>query len=626
MAYPIKKGDIIDSFKPWMIVPLVDSSINLPNDLPRVGEIEEKFIFKHCIWNKVPAVKSSSMSELNIFLTSALQKDTIESYTVFTALAMANNSNHESEISKLEEITNKQQLNLTEEEEELITEAWIVLKNSSWSWLQWLGLYSLVRTQIYLTSVQHPLASYAKTVLPKLSPGELKKVHEVMHAAGDFRIHENCEDQHLFLYLSQAIQDGIEPIPIGFLPKNPLIEKQWMTSHLSCLPNIALDWNSEEQKLQTVALYDLLKEEELQISRVTEAETLQERQILFERKFHKACDCIRCNCEKDGVIPINKHILVRMGHLAFRESRFRDALTFYRSIAQQENNSETLSAWHDSWHAIGAVLLAQKKFVEAQQHWQEAVIEHPELMKHPGIAEEIAKQKAYGFSLNDGHNGKNALCSDSQDNIGNQRLLPGYTSYFDKLCFVTTDKVVSQKTCQWIISLVEEKSNWTTNRHYAVPTNDVPVHHISSVLSWFNKWMVSTVRPLLEDQFNLEGDKFFVHDAFVVRYQASKSSKFLPIHVDESTHSFVLTLNSDFEGGGTYFFDHQETLCPKRPGSLITFKGESLKHGGNAITKGVRYILAAFLYHDALQTQQQRGRKRSLSSIKKKKEHFSFAF
>jgi hypothetical protein len=72
---------------------------------------------------------------------------------------------------------------------------------------------------------------------------------------------------------------------------------------------------------------------------------------------------------------------------------------------------------------------------------------------------------------------------------------------------------------------------------------------------------------------------------------------FSPSDVDESTHSLVLSLNDNFEGGGTYFFDSDTTIRPAT-GSVLSFRGDSIFHGGAAVTKGIRYILAIFLYYD----------------------------
>jgi predicted 2-oxoglutarate/Fe(II)-dependent dioxygenase YbiX len=82
-------------------------------------------------------------------------------------------------------------------------------------------------------------------------------------------------------------------------------------------------------------------------------------------------------------------------------------------------------------------------------------------------------------------------------------------------------------------------------------------------------------------------------------------------------------LNDNYEGGGTYFFDLQETVRPEA-GSALAFRGDQMLHGGQPVTQGTRYILAAFLY-------QATKKKRSLVTdmlrdAKKEKYGFSFDF
>jgi hypothetical protein len=156
--------------------------------------------------------------------------------------------------------------------------------------------------------------------------------------------------------------------------------------------------------------------------------------------------------------------------------------------------------------------------------------------------------------------------------------------------------------------------------------------------------MNNGVAPLLEQHFSHQGGASFaaaqvrVHDAFVVRYSASRGqSCHLPLHCDESTLSFTLSLNaahgdhdndadalagggvvtsdgvSDSEsagadaseshgglprysGGGTYFAALRRAVRPKM-GCCALFDGRAL-HGGAPTTAGTRYILAAFLYLD----------------------------
>lgn len=42
---------------------------------------------------------------------------------------------------------------------------------------------------------------------------------------------------------------------------------------------------------------------------------------------------------------------------------------------------------------------------------------------------------------------------------------------------------------------------WTTTRHYAVPTTDLPVHQIPKLLSWFNDVLAEHIYPLFKEHF-----------------------------------------------------------------------------------------------------------------------------
>jgi hypothetical protein len=73
----------------------------------------------------------------------------------------------------------------------------------------------------------------------------------------------------------------------------------------------------------------------------------------------------------------------------------------------------------------------------------------------------------------------------------------------------------------------------------------------------------------------------------------------LPIHQDDSTHSATIALNGhgQFEGGGTFFESLKRAVHPQ-VGCTLTFRGD-LRHGGDPVTSGVRYIIALFLYAPA---------------------------
>ena len=75
--------------------------------------------------------------------------------------------------------------------------------------------------------------------------------------------------------------------------------------------------------------------------------------------------------------------------------------------------------------------------------------------------------------------------------------------------------------------------------------------------------------------------------------------RYLPPHIDESSHSFILALNSDFSGGGTYIHELGMTLKPE-VGGMCSFSGGEVLHSGDPVVEGVRYIIAAFCYVDII--------------------------
>ena len=133
--------------------------------------------------------------------------------------------------------------------------------------------------------------------------------------------------------------------------------------------------------------------------------------------------------------------------------------------------------------------------------------------------------------------------------------------------------VLTPSECAWVILEAERHAassgaGWTTSRHYAVPTTDLPVYAIPDVCAWFGKLMVDLIGPLLTAAFTLPSQNccnVSVLDAFIVKYSVpiagdkttAAAQRYLPLHVDQSTHSMVISLNSlsSYQGGGTFFAD-----------------------------------------------------------------------
>uniref|UniRef100_A0A7S2LKZ5 Prolyl 4-hydroxylase alpha subunit domain-containing protein n=1 Tax=Leptocylindrus danicus TaxID=163516 RepID=A0A7S2LKZ5_9STRA len=84
----------------------------------------------------------------------------------------------------------------------------------------------------------------------------------------------------------------------------------------------------------------------------------------------------------------------------------------------------------------------------------------------------------------------------------------------------------------------------------------------------------------------------------IVKYDISKKERQkLDMHTDKSEWTFLIALsegqNEDFCGGGTFFEDLDSTIHLQR-GQAIIFPGK-LRHKGQKITKGTRFLLVGFL-------------------------------
>ena len=490
----------------------------------------------------------------------------------------------------------------SEQEEQVVKQGWTLVQHEL-RWRKWMLLYKEVQEKFM---VEYLVPTYFTQSVLKLSSEERCQAWQVLKSQGIVNEGDNnSHDDNLnALRLSQVLQDACPPSPYGILVDPPFSNKQEFLH--SCVPNVALTVNMSPLTVQLIALYDLKAGEKMSASFVDASLPKKQRKAALLERFgpNFACDCIKCT----GT-PKTPTDAQRLGHAALQEGRYEQARQWYqRALDMLSDKKEDRQLFADTWHALGAISLQQGQFVKAQRVWHNAVQEHPSLAQHEGIALQLEKQVAYGYF----NRVKRPIST-----------LPAFTDYFSGLCFVTNEPAVSVSKCRQLIEWAEAHDDqWTTSRHYAVPTNDVPVHKVPPLLNWFVDWMDATVCPLLARQFGVSPD-FYVHDAFVVRYEACQQHNHLPLHYDESTHSLVLALNDEYEGGGTYFYDHQTIISPSQ-GSLVSFRGDRLRHGGNVITKGARFILAVFLYHDC-----EKKRPPSLQGVlksSKKSKNFSFDF
>jgi len=314
-------------------------------------------------------------------------------------------------------------------------------------------------------------------------------------------------------------------------------------------------------------------------SRESRAEQLQDT-IYCPKRY---CSCSRCWFEEIGEVDLFVEKVVA-------------ANSIERSIMIIKSVADQLIVEYD-----GAALYLYSKLIELNSHGSadiyytlgSAYIELGRWSDAYNIFKEGFKAHPEHTELNNLHNVLISYESFSLDSS----LLNSESNYEDLFhcirfqkkakrgkinIYLTKSNVLSSSECQFIITHAEEyaQSNggWSHHRHKAYPTSDIPVHYICEVLEMFNNAMKTKILPMIAAVYPQYVIK--VHDAFIVKYSVD-NQKYLPQHYDQSTHSFILPLNShghDFIGGGT-LFGKDLSIVPK-PGELLLFPGKDVYHGG----------------------------------------------
>ena len=155
--------------------------------------------------------------------------------------------------------------------------------------------------------------------------------------------------------------------------------------------------------------------------------------------------------------------------------------------------------------------------------------------------------------------------------------------------------------CKELIEEAEHYGKWMNYRH-----NDGPATDILLASFGFNEIYASMLRkylyPLFYHNYQLHGEgwKNLKSQSFIVRYLSGQRAH-LGLHNDGSYLSMVVTLNTDHDGGGTFFPKFKRLINHAKPGHATVHPGlVGYVHGARAVTKGRRYILASFFFpeHD----------------------------
>lgn len=160
----------------------------------------------------------------------------------------------------------------------------------------------------------------------------------------------------------------------------------------------------------------------------------------------------------------------------------------------------------------------------------------------------------------------------------------GLRPHFESISVV--ESVLSIRETQDLIRTAEnyaKQFGWSKGRHvdYSIrPTKD---HSIDTIL---NKTEVSILKTKLADaifpkfkrQYGLRPSLLRIEDLFITKYDSVSKENSLAPHIDKNPWSFVVALNDDFQGGGTYFL-RQQRVWNVPVGAAVVFHGYQM-HGG----------------------------------------------
>ena len=173
----------------------------------------------------------------------------------------------------------------------------------------------------------------------------------------------------------------------------------------------------------------------------------------------------------------------------------------------------------------------------------------------------------------------------------NESLIPKFTKRIRILSLFSLDEC--RKTLEAVEAYVETEGRWSTNRHQAFATTDIPSSNIVQLDAWIRSTLEVRLFPKIQSEYEVSDLSF--RDLFFVKYTVGHQCE-LPLHKDGSELSFNVLLNpkEEFLGGGTYFDKDNVVEHLENAGDALVHPGKE-RHAGNLVTRGVRYILVGFL-------------------------------
>lgn len=188
---------------------------------------------------------------------------------------------------------------------------------------------------------------------------------------------------------------------------------------------------------------------------------------------------------------------------------------------------------------------------------------------------------------------------------------------------LSTTAVLDPDECSWVVKQAERtaREKWVSDHANAANIGKDMIwakgfpdrlwlREVPGLIEWFEHRLRTRLFPMLQGLYPEaipSADALRCHDAFISRYDADGMAS-LEVHQDTTDFTFTIALNpaDDYDGGGTLFPSikpvdddgiFRNLVVKPDVGCVASFPGR-LHHGGNAITRGERYIIPLFIYLD----------------------------
>ena len=157
------------------------------------------------------------------------------------------------------------------------------------------------------------------------------------------------------------------------------------------------------------------------------------------------------------------------------------------------------------------------------------------------------------------------------------------------------ENLLTDKECKLIIDEAEsiaKKYGWAKKRHSNHPTMDNEFTKKWKNYDNIQKKVREKIYSQISKMFHVKKEKLDINEMFVVKY-STDGQRELEFHKDGSEFSFIIALNDDYKGGGTYFEQMRKNIKLKK-GSCLVFSGQNT-HKGSYLLDGTRYLLTGFI-------------------------------